>query len=71
MRNVYTLSNYYQFLGQPQQISWIPFFLGSFNYLTLFVGDQEVASSGSLFFTEQKEKGLSVSQAGFSIHVAL
>jgi len=36
-------------------------------YLTLFVDDQAVASSGSLFFTGQKEKGLSVSQAGFSI----
>lgn len=47
------------------------FFWAVLIYLTLFVGDQEVASSGSLFFTEQKEKGLSVSQAGFSIHVAL
>ena len=31
-------------------------------YLTLFVGDQAVASSGSLFFSEQREKGLSFSQ---------
>lgn len=62
MRDVYTLLSITNFWGNCDKLVEFQLFGTVLIYLTLFVGDQAVASSGSLFFSEQKEKGISFSQ---------
>ena len=62
MRDVYTLLSITNFWVNFDKLVEFQLFWTVLIYLNVFVKDQAVASSGSLFLSEQKEKGLSFSQ---------